>query len=370
MEEKKINGTALVLTGEANDFLAPIACQELGELGLRSAVAGIAGSGRLLRLSRWCSSRESVAASSAELASPGTRVLERIEDLARRSGAAYLFCGDVAGSVCAAALRERLPQLKAFPVPDPSTLGLMNDKWSFYEFLVKLGIPTPRTWLIETAEQVRALALPLVLKPLRLSAGLGIHVVKDAAELSFRLGADEHLRLPIIAQELIDGQDVDLSFLAHEGRLNAWSVQTRRADGTIDFIADERVVDIGRMIARASRYTGIAHIDMRYAGPQRAQVKVLECNPRIWASLPQNAGLGADFMGRWLEIAYGRVPPPLARTPTGECANVRGILKKAALGKRLSVCESVFLRRACRDPLPILARGALRILGLRPRPGL
>ena len=356
--------SALLLTGEAGDLLAVNVCQELGRRGMSVTAAGLTASGKMLRLSRYCKSYVGVASTRAEMEGEGDAVLDRIELLARECAADYVIAANVPGSLCAARLRKRLPNLKYFPVPDPETLRLMDNKWTFYQFLMKHGLPSPRTWLIESREQARRLPLPLVLKPLNLSGSLGVHTVTTAAEIDFLFdGGEKHLRLPVLAQEFVSGQDGSLSFLAENGRLNAWTVHLRRADGGRVYIEDERVVDLGRRFARASSYTGLANIGLRYNGPSRSEVKLIECNPRVWSSLPLTEGLGVDFIGRGLEIAEGRIPPADSRAATGECSNLRGIFRRLARGRRLSACEAACLRAAARDPLPIVGRGVLGLVG-------
>jgi len=356
---------ALVLTGELGDLLAVIICQELGRRGMDVTVAGLRDSGATLRLSRYCRSFVPVATTRAEMEGDDPGVVDRVELLARETGAGCVFAVDVPGSLCASRLRKRLPSLKYFPVPDPGTVRLLDNKWTFYQFLTKQGLPSPRTWLIERREAARLLPLPLVLKPLNLSASKGVRTARTSEDLEFLLdGGDKHLRLPVVAQEFVDGPDGSLSFLAENGRVNASTIHVRGGDGGREYIDDERILDFGRRIAASLSYTGLANIGLRFVGPNRADVKIIECNPRVWSSLPATEGLGVDFIGRGLELSEGRTPIASTRAPTGECADLRGILRRVAAGRPLSACESATLRGAARDPLPVLGRGVMRLLGL------
>jgi predicted ATP-grasp superfamily ATP-dependent carboligase len=188
--------------------------------------------------------------------------------------------------------------------------------------------------------------------------------VRDARALEAALG-DPFLTPPFLAQELVEGEDVDLSFLAVDGELAAWAVQTRRADRTVDFFDDARVVQLGRGIAKAAHYTGLAHVDMRYTDAARSGVKVIECNPRIWLSAPLTLGLGVDFIGRGLALAAGEGPPPFAGAPADSCADLAGLAR--ALGRRpLTACERAYLSHTLRDPLPVLYRRLRTVLGIAP----
>lgn len=358
--------SALLLTGDSNDDLALAACQLLAAHGIRVTVAGLPTSGALLRLSRDCRTCVTVAKTRAEMEEAGPAVLDRLCGAARGAEADIVFAGDIPAMLCADRLKARLPGVAFFPMSGAGTTRLLDNKWSFYGFLQEQGLPTPRTWLVESLEQARGIPLPMIVKPVSLGGGRGVCVVRDAEELAPLLaGGNPHLRLPVIAQELIDGEDLGFSFLAVNGELNAWAMQMRRADRTLDYIDDERVVELGRRLARASNYTGLANVDMRYADAARSEVKILECNPRIWMSSPNTAGLGADFVGRGLAIAAGLAPLPIERGPTGECAELPGIARKLIGGRVLTACEKAFLRMNLRDPLPVAYRRLRTALGLR-----
>lgn len=322
----------------------------LGRLGLRVFVA--AGEPcRALRLSRHCSGYARVAASEKELAQAPDPVVDAVAGFARRCGAEFVVPADVQASLCAARLKGRLPGAGFFPTADPDTLRLMDNKLSFYRFLVEQGLPSPRTWLIERPAQARELPLPLVLKPMAGSGGEGVEVVREAGAREARLSRASEL--PLLAQEFVPGDDVDLSFLAAQGRLLAWTVQTRRPDGSIDFIEDERVVELGRRIARASSYTGLAHLDMRYDGPSRSAIRVIECNPRFWGSLFFTLGLGVDFMRLGLEMAAGRVPPPMEGPRTGYAPGLIWAFRRLLTGRiDLPPSTRLYMRYRLGDPLP------------------
>lgn len=204
-----------------------------------------------------------------------------------------------------------------------------------------------------------------MLKPLAEAGGIGVTVARDAAALEARLaGTGRHLRFPTLAQDFIAGEDVSLSFLADRGRFLAWSVHMRRPDGALDYIADERVVDIGRRIAAGSGYTGVANVDMRYDGAARERVLVLECNPRFWGTYKYTLGLGIDYLERGFELMEGREASPYAGAPTALVPGLVASLRRMTRGAAIPPASRPYLRQKLEDPAPELYYGARIALGL------
>lgn len=318
----------------------------------------------LLRLTRRCSRRFTAALRPEDLAGAGGPVLDALERVVRSEGVDLVVPGDVAGAFAVHALKPRLPGTAFFPSPDPDTLRMMDDKWAFHRFLLREGLPSPETLLLEDAEQARRAPLPAVLKPLAMSGSIGVTVVRTPAEREAALAATAALRLPALSQAYLEGPDVDLSLLADRGRLVAWAIQTRRPDGSFDFIEEPRVLELGRRLAAACSYTGLAHLDMRYEGPDRSAVRFIECNPRFWGSFHFADGLGAGFIERGLELAAGESPRP-APAPLGHCPGMGATVRSLLRGRPTSAAERTYLLANLTDPLPDLYKAAVRLAGSR-----
>lgn len=350
----------LILTG--GDFLGLALLRGLGLRGSRAMVAGT-GNG-WLKLSRHCEGYAAIAASREELADPPTAVIDALLTLIREREIAVILPADLPGAFCAAKLKPLLPGVRFFPCAEPGTLRLLDNKWTFYEFLRAQGLPTPRSWKIDINEDLSRLPLPLVVKPLVGSGGIGVSVVRDRMRLDACISADDALlRPPALAQEFVDGEDVDVSFLADRGRLVVWAVQVRDPRGIINFIDDERVVDLARRIASATAYTGVAHIDMRYEGAERAAVKVIECNPRFWGSLQYTFGFDADFIGRGLEMSAGGAVEAAVEGPVGASECFAAAARRCLAG-RFDMPRGTrgYLRQKLGDPLPEVYNGIRKLL--------
>lgn len=350
----------LILSG--GDFLGLALLRGLGLRGSRAVVAGT-GNG-WLKLSRHCEAYVKIAASPAALSDASPAVVDALLGLIRERRITVIVPGDLPAAFCAAKLKPLLPGVGFFPCAEPETLRLLDNKWTFYEFLLAQGLPTPRSWMIGPGEDLRRLALPLVIKPLIGSGGVGVSVVRDAARRDACLSGDgASPRPPLMAQEFVDGEDVDVSFLADRGRLVAWAVQVRDRRGVIRYIEDERVLDIARRVASATAYSGAAHIDMRYDGAARAAVKVIECNPRFWGSLQYTFGFDVDFIGRGLGMAAGGFVETAAGGPVGASEGVAEAARRFMSGNfGMPPGTRGYLRQKFGDPLPEVYNGIRKLL--------
>ncbi len=349
-----------VLAVGSMDHLTVVVLRALSERGFRVAVAGT-GKSPSVRLSRRCAEFRRVAEDDEEMEAAGDAVLAAVEAAARETRAELIVPVDVAGALVAARLRPRLPGIPFYPFAEPATLKALDDKWLFQETLARHGLPRPQARLVAGPEEARALPLPFVLKPRRGAGGHGVRLLRAEADRDAALAALTPADWPQVAQDFVPGPDVDVSFLADRGRLVAYAVQMRER-GAIEYFDDAGIADFARRLAAATGYTGLAHVDMRYTGPDRREALPIECNPRFWGSFLHMTGLGTDFLRLGLELAQGRVPasPP---APVGTVHGARAALKRALTGGGVSGPAWAHLRQMLCDPLPELRKAALNALG-------
>jgi len=354
----------LVLTSLENLALTMI--RTLSAEGIKVTIAG-GGKGRMLRLSRHCAAYARIAEDGPDLAAARPESVAAAVRLARERGVDLVVPVDVPGGIFASSLQPLLPEIPFYPFTGADTLRMLDNKWAFYDFLQKHGVPAPRTWLLENAGQARELRFPFVLKPLSEAGGTGVVVARDAAARDARLaGTSRHLRFPTLAQEYIDGEDVSLSFLADRGRLLAWSVHMRLRDGAVEYLADDRVVEHGRKIAAACGYSGMANVDMRYDGAARSRVLVLECNPRFWGTYKYTLGLGIDYLERGFALMEGREPAPFPGAPEALVPGLVASIKRfARFGSGIPRESRPYLGQKLADPLPEIWYGGRLLLGIK-----
>lgn len=197
-----------------------------------------------------------------------------------------------------------------FPISQLAELQMLNNKWSFSQFLREHQLPVPVTVLVETMDQLESIPLkyPLIVKPLEMQGGNGVGKLNSLVEARAHLRDDcDANRLPLLFQEFIPGADVDLSILANHGEVVEWTIQKRLSNGALEFVEDEQILALGKKIAATLSFHGVAHFDMR-RDERDGVVKFLECNPRFWATLRESLWNGTNFVESGIRLIESSLP--------------------------------------------------------------
>ena len=205
-------------------------------------------------------------------------------------------------------VRDRLA-IRMTPIPELATLNMFDNKWQFYKFCMRTGLPEPETRHFASKSELdfetiaSDLGVPFVVKPLNQAGSLGVHIVTDAADFEASIiHNDDYDFGALIAQRYIQGEDVDVSFLAIDGRVSALAVQQMR-DAQVVFLENPRLEEMAATLCRASGYHGVMHVDARVEAAT-GKVYLIESNPRFWASLTASVWCGLNF------VAESIVPAP------------------------------------------------------------
>jgi D-aspartate ligase len=283
--------------------------------------------------------------------------------------------------------RERLTPRFRIPTPAWDVVQWAWDKRKTYEVAAELGIATPRTWLVGSAEELDKVdgEPPFAVKPaikerFIYATGDKAWRADTRAELDARfreaaqvVGAGE-----VIVQELIPGGgETQLAYCAffRDGRASASMVVNRlrqhpplfgRASTFVQTIERPELEEVSERLLRRIGYYGLVELEYKH-DVRDGRTKLLDINARTWGyhSLGQRAGvdfpylLYADQLSQpvpdglraqpgvsWIRLATD-VPTALALAARGELdwrAYVRSL--------RAANAESVFTRD---DPLPGVA---------------
>lgn len=268
-------------------------------------------------LSKYC--REYTGCDFSGSEDPGDDLIQSINGYCERRKIDFILPSDYDTTMLLAKIKDRIRgAVKVFPVAEPETLKMMDDKWEFANLLEKNGFPYPKTYLVESYEQLARIDLPFprIVKPFKTrrtwTGGIGASYVKKTLRDYFAIGRKD--RYPLLVQEFIPGTEINLSILAHEGRIVSWTTQKWVRNDTIQFTVSEEILELGRRIVAAARYEGVAHFDFR-VDARDGSIKCIECNPWFWGSLRASMRNGVNFVSDGLLVSQGKsvVSMPLSR---------------------------------------------------------
>ncbi|HEY3406265.1 MAG TPA: ATP-grasp domain-containing protein [Ohtaekwangia sp.] len=174
-------------------------------------------------------------------------------------------------------------------LPDRSVFDLMNDKGSLAVFLEEKGIRAPARMTFD--DDVNTLTYPLIIKPKNGQGGKGIFQCNTPEE--FRSTLDKINRDDCIIQEFIKGYDIDLSLLAKDGKILAYTIQRGIEESqyhefspcaAIEFSHNEKLYNLVSEFIRETNFSGVGHLDLRY-DEAKDDFVIIEINTRYWDSL-------------------------------------------------------------------------------------
>ncbi|MCI1881074.1 MAG: ATP-grasp domain-containing protein [Sporolactobacillus sp.] len=180
-----------------------------------------------------------------------------------------------------------------FPLCNEDTLNLLDNKWTFYLFLEKKNIPTPKTVLIHKGFTGIPFDFPVVTKPLDQQNGIDVIVSNNQSELTEVV---KSAKTPILVQEFAGGTDYNLGLFCKDGTVQAWTLEKYNDHIGKIYERNDRILKIGQRIAEALHLNGIIHLDIRL-NEKNGSIAVIECNPRVWASMYHSLFVGVDFIG-------------------------------------------------------------------------
>lgn len=254
-------------------------------------------------------------------------------------------------------VRARL-MLPVTPIPELATLNMFDDKWQFHQFCTSHGLAVPETRFVPSKADldyeamVEDIGSPFVLKPLGLAGSTGVYIVHSKADFEQAvLHNDAYDYGPLVAQQYIEGDDLDISLLALGGRVSAFAIQ-QAGDASIVFRPSRELEAMATRLCEASHYHGVMHIDARIDAAS-GKIYLIESNPRFWASLTASVWCGLNFAAQVILPAYSTSG---VRHLTSGTAYTRYPLIRPSCWKRMAFDTSErgrLLRAMAFDPLAL-----------------
>lgn len=222
------------------------------------------------------------------------------------------------------ALIPVMPELQkhvATLLPTEAQLAIGTDKLKTVEFCDQFDVLHPKTWTIENADHAGRISTeasyPLVLKHTRNLGGSrgvrfagNVEEMVEAHEYLSKLRADNS---PILAQEYVPGLLFDAVTVARDGVCPQVFTSARKlmypVSGGVTCVSvstrSEGLKRTARQIVGELNWNG--PIEMEFKLDARdGKFKLIEINPRFWASLGSSISCGVDFPGMAVDLALGR----------------------------------------------------------------
>jgi D-aspartate ligase len=286
--------------------------------------------------------------------------------------------------------RERLGKTLRVPTPSWNVVRWAYDKRNTYELAEGIGVPTPRSWVVDGVDGLRNVdgEPPWAVKP-----AIKDHFVYETRAKAWRADSREELhRLVVRASDLVGPREVLVQELIpgngenqhaycaffREGEAVASMVVERRRQHPPEFgrastyvrtIESARLEKWSCRLLREIDYYGLVEVEFK-VDPRDGQAKLLDVNARTWGYHTLGLAAGVDFpyllyrdqVG--LPVAHERALPGQAwlRLATDLPVGVLEILRRQTRVRdylrtlRSASTEAVFARD---DPLPGLVEVAL-----------
>jgi D-aspartate ligase len=245
-------------------------------------------------------------------------------------GAILLACSDE-GIQVIAENREALAERYALDESNPDAQRMMLNKLATYQAAVEAGVPTPRFWLADSAEELAgvrdALVYPLIVKP-RYShvfegrTGTKFIIAQNFGEVATAFDEVLATGTGCMLVEMIPGPDDLLcsyfTYLDEESRpLFHFTKRVIRRYPAIMGTAcyhitdwDPQVGELGNRLFHHVKLRGLANVEFK-RDPRDGQLKLIECNARFTASDGLVARSGVDLAAFVYNRLTGRPQPAM-----------------------------------------------------------
>ena len=216
-----------------------------------------------------------------------------------------------------AAARDRLAAAGAtVAISSPEAVALAADKRATHRWLVAHGLPTVAQGTVaDVRDDPAAWPFPLVVKPRRGSAGVGVAVVHDTGELAV---AARHGGGKVVVESVAPGHEHTIDVLVDRQGRCVCAVPRRRLEVRAGEVSKGRTVRSPRLQALAAEAVaalpgayGPLTIQTFAEGDDHERAVIIEVNARFGGGFPLAREAGADFC-RWLVEDLAGLPSTAA----------------------------------------------------------
>jgi predicted ATP-grasp superfamily ATP-dependent carboligase len=218
------------------------------------------------------------------------------------------------------------------PFADAATIARAADKVEILQTAGRLGVPTPRSWVVFGPEDAIEpdVPYPVVLKPhrsrVRTATAWGscsVGYARTPEDLRESLRARQPHEFPLMLQERIVGQGMGIFVCYDRGRLVALFSHRRLREkppwGGVSVLCEStpacpNALEYTERLMHELNWHGVAMVEFK-RDVRDGLPKLMEINGRFWGSLQLSIDAGVDFPNILLEtiLGAGTAPPPCYR---------------------------------------------------------
>jgi predicted ATP-grasp superfamily ATP-dependent carboligase len=228
------------------------------------------------------------------------------------------------------------------PLPSAATVHSLHNKWLFSRLCTRLDLPQPKTEMAATAEELFAtrLSFPIITKPVDRWASVGF--MRHDTPAALRIAVENRVlgaEFPLLVQEFSPGSDAGFAFVAQNGKIVSHTAFEQPRKGARRYFHSPELLAYATKIVAHTQYSGVGEIDARY-DPACKTYKLLEVNPRFWASMLYAAHAGMNFPD--LVLNLGEHTAETGCTATAEPVSLSWY--ELAIAKAVQISERVHSR--------------------------
>ncbi|MGH7855993.1 MAG: hypothetical protein ACREQY_01595, partial [Candidatus Binatia bacterium] len=231
----------------------------------------------------------------------------------RLGGAVLLPCNDEAVELIA---KNRAALGDHFVLPDADEVALaMLDKARLYDVASRIGIPTPRTWIVNGRRDLVAalpeLSYPCILKPrvshaFRKRFGAKVFVAGDERQLLERFDDSDAAGLQMILCEIVPGNDDQYcsywTYVDGAGKPRFHMTKRKLRQYPVHFGGgtfhvtewNAEVAEIGLRLVTGAGLRGLAAVEFK-RDCRDGELKLIECNVRFTSAIEIAPRSGTDL---------------------------------------------------------------------------
>jgi len=190
-------------------------------------------------------------------------------------------------------------------VSNPRVIDICYDKYTTYKFLKENKFPFPKTFISidETLKEIKAktLKFPLLIKPRKGSASLGIKKVFNKKDLQNKFKEEENL----IIQEFLQGDEYGIDVFCNSNLLPVSIFVKRKIKmraGETDkavTVYDIKMIEFIKKLIKTLGLYGPGDIDLFKRGNEYI---IMEINPRFGGGYPMSHAVGAEFPEKMIKL--------------------------------------------------------------------